>query len=304
LRSFIVALLFAVAFGIPMMPGQDKVAEGQYQMQKASASGTSLTKTATRWVLFGKPTGGYQLQSEIENQPAGMRVVQSEELTDHLVPTEIGYELYRRGQPDPDITARCEFSSGAVTCTGKSGKNQAPPCPPYQTSGPFWMWMEGLGSLDIPWLLGGAVNMAHLDKGRSEITTLIVSGGSGVMIGDAVNVARLEAIKKSLTVIAPDKPIQWGFRPAEKSPLEFIASEIMELDGTKVAVKHYGLTDQNTQGGVWATDAGFVVKLVLNEDSNFVLADYKQYKKLIPELQLEKADAKGTENSPGGNTPR
>jgi len=36
------------------------------------------------------------------------------------------------------------------------------------------------------------------------------------MIGDAVNVAALEAIKKPLTVIAPDKPTPWGFRSAEE----------------------------------------------------------------------------------------
>jgi len=156
--------------------------------------------------------------------------------------------------------------------------------------------------LDIAWLFGGAVNMAHLDKGKTEIAALIVSGGSGVMIGDAVNVAALEAIKKPLTVIAPDKPTPWGFRSAEELSFEFVASETMELNGTQVAVKHYASTDKKKPGSFWTTDAGLIVKLTLNGPS-VVLVDYKQYKKLIPELQVEKTSSKVMENVPVLSSP-
>jgi hypothetical protein len=66
-----------------------------------------------------------------------------------------------------------------------------------------------------------------------------MSGGTGVMIGDAVNIAALEKIKKPLKVVAPGKPIPWSFRSEEETTLEFVASEHVEVNGRKVAVKHY-----------------------------------------------------------------
>src|SRR5207253_4065644 len=101
-------------------------------------------------------------------------------------------------------------STGAVICAGNSGKDQSAPSCPYKPDGPFWMWMEGLFSLDMPWLFDGTLNMAHSDTGKVTIEALIVSGGSGVMIGDAINVAKLEAIRRpgqTVTVVAPAKPL-------------------------------------------------------------------------------------------------
>lgn len=88
MNKLVVILLFFVLAGSVCF-AQDKVAEGEYQISSAGAH-----KTATKWVLFAKPSSGYRLESEIQNQPAGLRVVQIEELTEQLIPTAVGYELY------------------------------------------------------------------------------------------------------------------------------------------------------------------------------------------------------------------
>jgi hypothetical protein len=289
-RSLLIAVSLTLAVCATLAFTQDEVAEGEYQAQAATPSSTPLVKTATRWVLYGNTSGGYRLESEIENQPASMRVVQVEELTDHFVPTATGYRLYRKDHQNPDITANCDFSGGKVVCTGNSGKDQAARSAPYKLSGPFWMWVEGLFSLDMPWLLGGAANMAHLEKGRASVATLTVSGGSGVMIGDAVSAAILEAMKtpsQTLVVVAPDKPIPWSFTSEPESSLQFVDAESIDLSGTKVATKHYACITKGDEGGLWITDSGLLVKLVLG-GASYSLADYKQYRKIIPELQVEK----------------
>ena len=109
LRMSLVAVSMTVAFCAALTVAQDKVAEGEYESRAVTASGASVAKMATRWVLYGKRSTGYRLESEIQKQPMGMRVVQIEELTDHLVPTAIGYDLYRKDQQKPDITALCDF---------------------------------------------------------------------------------------------------------------------------------------------------------------------------------------------------
>jgi hypothetical protein len=286
--SLIVALLALGLFGIALH-AQDKAADGEYEMRSVSTRGASLAKTATRWVLTRTP-GGYHLESEIQNQPAGMRVVQIEELNEGFAPVRIGYALYRNDQKDPGITATCEFSNGPIICSGMSGTDRAAPSEPYKPSGPFWLWMEGLFSLDMPWLLDGAVNMAHLDKGKANIATLTVSGGSAVMIGDAVSVAKLEAVKtpgQTLTVIAPDKPIPWGFSSDEESPLEFIGIESLDVGGAKLAAKHYTFTNGNQPTNLWIAGSGLLIKMADAAHGEVLLANYKQYKKFIPELPVE-----------------
>jgi hypothetical protein len=263
---------------------QDKVAEAEYEAHGASNTGASITKTATRWLLTTTSSGGYHLESEIQNQPAGMRVVQTEELNEQFVPLAIGYRLYRKDQQSPGITANCELSS-AVICSGESGADRAAASKPYKPTGPFWLWMEGVFSLDLPWLLDGAVNMAHLESGKTQVATLSVFGGTAVMLGDAVNIAKLEAIQRpgqTLNVIAPNKPIAWKLSTKEESPLELVGTETLEINGTKVAVKHYTFGKGDKPMNLWTAGSGLVVKF-----NNMVLANYKQYRKLIPELPTQ-----------------
>ena len=263
---------------------QDKIAEGEYEISGTSPAGASVTKTVSRWVLTGRSTGGFHLESEIQGQPQGMRIVQIEELDQRYVPVTIGYELYREGQKVPSLSANCNLS-GAVTCTGASGADRAKPSKPYKPVGPFWLYMDGVTSIDLPWLLSGAVNMAHLENGKVDVATLSVFGGTAVMLGDAVNVARLQAVMRpgqTLNVVAPQKPIPWELSIKEESPLEIIGKETIEINKTEIAVKHYRYVSGNDAMNLWTAGNGIVVKL-----ANFTLVNYKQYRQLIPELATE-----------------
>jgi TonB family protein len=263
---------------------QNKVAEGEYEIHRASSTGAPLTKTATRWVLTSISSGGYHLESEIQNQPAGVRVVQREELDELFVPLAIGYALYRKSEKEPSISVMCDVAK-AVTCSGTSGSDRAANSVPYQPDRPFWLWMDNVYSLDMQWLLGGAVNMAHLETGKTRVATVAVFGGTAVMLGDAVNVAALEAVKapgQTLGVVAPTKPIGWEVRVKEESQLELIGTETLDMFGSKISTKHYAFGNGSKPMNLWTAGPGLVVKF-----NNSILTHYTQYKKLIPELPTE-----------------
>jgi hypothetical protein len=274
---------------VPLI-AQDKVAEGDYVMQRAADKGISQAKTLTRWVLYGKGGSGYHLNSEVENQPGGLRVVQVEELDPHFGPTAIGYELYRKDNNKPGITVKCQFSGAAITCGGEFEGKQIGPSKPYKESAPFWLWMEGLFALDMPWLLDGTVNMAHLKEGRVKVPTVSVLGGTAVLIGDAVNVAKLKEVQglnQKLTVFAPDKPTEWEVYSDEESLLELVGTETVEINGAKISVRHYTLTNGTKPMGLWITDTGILIRMSgVADDGLLVLSNYKQYKNLIPELPV------------------
>lgn len=273
---------------------QERVAEGEYQLQGASEGGASQVKTATRWVLTSGKSGAYHLESEIQNQPAGTRVVQVEELNDHLAPVAIGYELYRNNEQQPGITVRCELSAGSMTCGGLFEGKQVTPSAPYKLERSFWLWMEGLFALDMPWLLDGTVNMAQLQNGSARVPTVTVSGGTAVLIGDALNVARLKAIKgpdQKLTVIAPDKPVEWNLSSDEESLLEFAGTKTAEIDGIKTAAKHYTLTNGDRPMDVWVSESGLLLRMSDAGGGDVVLANYRQYKPLIKEIKVENASS-------------
>jgi len=288
---------FAMLLTLGVVPvvsvAQEKIAEGEYQVvAPTAASATSAAQTTSHWILFDDHSGYLRLESEIQRQRFGMRVIQIEYLDDGLVPRAIGYDFYRKDDQVPSITAKCEFSTGSMVCTGHSAKDEAVPNSPYKLPGPFWMWIEGLSSFDLPWLIDGGINLAHLNKESSSISTLVVSGGSGVMIGDAINIAALQSIGKPLTVIAPGKPILWSFRSAEESSLNLVGLESTEFQGSKIAVKHYTLIGNNNPGEIWVTKSGLLTKLVLAKHATFVLSSYKQFRQIVPELAVEKTGSK------------
>lgn len=178
-------------------------------------------------------------------------------------------------------------------CSGNAGQNRADPSIAYRQKGPFWLWIEGLSALDLPWLFDGALNMALSTKDPNvRIATLIVSGGSGVMIGDAVNVAALRATnlpKEKINVIAPQKPIPWSFKPDEGMALEPPSKDSLEVKGIKLAVKHF----VSAEGEFWMTDSGILLKVAAGgEGGTYSLANFRQYKKLVPELPVEGAGTK------------
>lgn len=235
---------------------QERAAEGQYQM-----SGTA--KAATRWVLYSKSSGGYHLESEIQNDGNGLRIVQVEELNAEIVPAAIGYEFYPKDQKKPSATMTCEFSGDSIICRSQPGATSKP----FKYRGPFWLWPEGLFAVDLPWLLDGAVNMARLEKGKTSVATITVSGGSQE---------------------------EWVFSAEEEGMLEFAGVESMEIGGTRVAVRHYSLRSGEETLNLWIAGSGILVKMSRGEGDEFVLTNYRQYKKLIPELKVESQGAAQT----------
>jgi hypothetical protein len=264
--SWIAALLACGLFGYPIV-AQDKVGEGEYEARVVD-TGVLSGRTTSRWTLHSKRSGGYLLRSEIVG-PSDMqgKFLQVEELNKNLVPTAIGYELYLKDQKHAIAADKCEFVNDSITCRVRSVEG-AFACKSYKHIGPFWFWVDNLFAIDLPWLMGGAVNMAHLEKGMVPLSVITLGGnGTGV----------------DCDITSEDEGL-----------LEFIAAEILEVTGTKVAVKHYSLKSGGSKPidldttDLWITESGIMIKLSdANEGLDFVLVNYRQYKKLIPELPVE-----------------
>jgi len=234
-----------------MISAQDRVAEGEYQ----TSPGSPNTKIATRWVLYSKGSSGYHLVSEIQGMPSGRRFLQIEDLDVHFVPVSLGYEAYTGDNTSPIAVGKCRFVSGTIACSGMSAEQGSSTCQTYKYTGSFWLSIEGLFTLDLPWLLGGAVDMA-LSQGDASITTIVTS--------------------------ANGEDGQCYFNTDEKEQLRFIEATFVEIDGKKVHAKHYSLGDGSKLTNLWIADSGILIKL-----DDFVLANYKQSKKIIPEIKVE-----------------
>lgn len=194
------------------------------------------------------------------------RIFQIEQLNERLVPTMIGYEAYMKGHKKAIGDMSCTFANGLVTCHERSDQG-AVTCKPYKYVEPFWFWVDNLFAIDMPWLIGGAVNMAHLEAGNAPLSVVTIAGGG--------------------------KGVECDLSSEEEGPLEFVAAERLEVAGTRVAVKHYRLSSKGTPMDLWTTDSGILIRLSdADERLVYVLVNYKQYKKLIPELPVESKDQK------------
>ena len=270
---------------------QKKVAEGEYAMRSTSSTGTSPGKTTTRWVLYSKRQAGYRLESEILNLPAGLRVVQTEELDEKLVPTAVGFEGYSKDQKQPSVVFNCKVAGDSISCSGQVAGKRAVVSRPYEHKGPFWLWPDGLFAIDMPWLMGGAANMARHENQKLPINTLTAYGGPAWVLGDAVNVAKLEAVRapgQKLEVHGADPEAAWDFDSEEEGPLQFVGNEDLEVSGAKIATGHYSIKSPKSGGtDLWISESGLVIKMSGGEESEFVLNSYRQYRKMIPELKVE-----------------
>ena len=262
MRTSLIAAVLALSFCRTSALAQDKVAEGEYAMQITAASGAVSLKTATRWTLYRKSPGGYRLRSEILGPPDLQgRLFQVEELDDKLVPTALGMEAYLTGQKRPIATLNCDFANGSITCHMQSEEG-AFTCKPYKHNGPFWFWVENLFVLDLPWLTGGAANMAHLEKGKVPIAVVTFAGGG--------------------------KNAACDLTAEEEGPLEFVETANLEVAGVEVAAKHYTMKSGEEVEDLWISNSGLLLKMSdRKEEGDFVLANYRQFKKLIPELPAE-----------------
>ena len=181
--------LLALLINTTPLAAQQQVADGEYQVKSSKARPRS-----DHWVLTTKPSGGYLLRSEIQGPAEEMRVVQTEELNDQLVPTSIGYELYLKKHTEPDVSMNCGFAANAITCDGKSEKGRAERSKPFKYEWPFLLAVRDLSRFDFSWLLAGALNMAHLTSGKTPVRTIRVTGGAALELTDDINIASLQAV--------------------------------------------------------------------------------------------------------------
>jgi hypothetical protein len=91
-------------------------------------------------------------------------------------------------------------------------------------------------------------------------------------------------------VIAPDSvDNDWNFDSEDEETLQFIGAETLEFDGTKIAAKHYAFGNEGEAKHLWVAGPGVLVKISGSEpDDVLVLANYKQYKALIPGIKVDK----------------
>src|SRR5262249_18977207 len=103
-----------------------------------------------------------------------------------------------------------------------------------------------LQQFDFPWLIGGTINMAHLNKGQAPVRTVRIFGGAALELTDDINVAALKSvkeIKQKLEVVRPEKYVPWEFisDDGDKETLEYDGKEDVLLNGTSVAAKHFAI---------------------------------------------------------------
>ena len=274
---------------------QSKVAEGAYQMRDLSQPGSSDFKTSSRWALYGKADGGYHLVSEIQNVAGGMRLVQLEDLDNQLVPVAISFELYAKNETKPATHVACALVKTSVSCHGDdSAKGAAPAHAAYDVKGPFIFWLRDLAAFDLGWQMSGAVNMVHsLPAKKAALKTLLVTGGSALILTDKLNIAALEAVKgpnMTVTAVVPENYTGWEFESDEGTPLEVLGKEEIQVDGKKITASHYSLKNGD-EGPIefWIASAGVLLKLVDKENTELTLSNYRQYKALLPEFKVEES---------------
>ena len=285
--GFLLTLVAFVVYAAPLS-AQQKIAEGEYQLLSLEAH-----SQIRHWVLTDRATGGYLLHSEIENPAEGVRVVQVEELNDQLIPSSIGYELYLKKHTKPDVSMKCNVMNDAITCSGESEKGVAKPSQPYLCKGPFLFLVQDLSRFDLAWLMAGTLNRSHLTSGNTLLRTITVSGGAALELTDEINIAAVKAAmspNQKFTGIRPEHYTEWEFSTQEdEETLTLVATEDVELAGTKVSARHYSLTSSDATMHFWLAQPGVLIKMSIGEDGEYLLSNYRQYRKFVPEMKVNDA---------------
>jgi hypothetical protein len=290
LRTFY-ALLSLALFAVPLS-AQEKVAEGEYALAPAR-----VVTSQRHWVLLAVPSGGYLLRSEIKDPKAGIRVLQLEELNGDLVPSSIGYELYLKDQAEPTVIVNCAFSNNSILCDGKSVKGTAARSKPYPYKGPVLFSVRDLSRFDFAWLICGALNMAHLDGGKIALRTVDLTGGAALELTDDINIAALKAVttpNQKFTAIRPEGYTEWEFNSedGDEETLSFVGTEDVKIGTTTMAARHYSVASGSANMNLWLAPPGILVKMTFGEKGEYVLTHYRQYRKLIPQIEVETPDHK------------
>lgn len=286
LRAFY-ALLSLALFAVPLS-AQEKVAEGEYTLSPARVGAPQR-----HWVLLARPSGDYLLRSEIQHPKSGIRVLQIEELNDKFVPGSIGYELYLKDQTKPTVIVDCKFAHNSITCDGKSEKGTAEGSKPHPYQGPFLLSVRYLSFFDFAWLISGTLNMAHLDSGKIPIGTILLTGGAALELTDDINVALLQAVvpPQKVNAVRPENYTEWQFERGEEDMLSFVGTDEVKLGATTIAARHYSVATGRGNMNLWLAPPGLLVKMTFGENE-YVLTHYRQYRKLIPQIEVESPDQK------------
>jgi hypothetical protein len=277
-KSCFLVVLTMSLLGAPAL-AQQRIAEAEYAIQDGSSQ-----KVTTRWILFAGKSGDYELQSEIQNLPSHIRLIQVETLNEALIPTSIGYRLYAKGTEKAAVSVTCEFPAGTITCRGQSRNGPPMISKPYKYPGSFWLFLEGLSALDMPWLLDGALNRAIAQSGSLQLSTITVSGGGSNLLTATLDEAKLRAVNPGATLTVPslDNSAEWSFSSEMENEFKFAGTETIQVKQEKISTKHYVLSGPGEPMHLWITRSGILVKI-----DDVVLINYKQYRKLIPELKVD-----------------
>ena len=290
LKQFVLKLaaaIFMAAVSAASLSAQQKAAEGEYTI---SGTGFRSARVTHRWTLYGDASGGYRLESEVQNLPGRLRIVEKEQLNAQLAPASVTYEMYDKAAGKIEAVLGCSLGAEAVWCSGGSGKEPAPASEPFKTEGPVWLVVADFGAVDMAWNVGGALNMARAPGNKSPIKLVTVSGGAALVLSDRLNIAALEAAKRpgqSLTAVVPEQYTGWELSAEEDLDVALQGTEQLELGGTKIATQHYTIGNQMH---AWVTNSGLIVKLLDshdNESTELTLSNFRQYTRLVPELKVE-----------------
>jgi hypothetical protein len=282
--------MFLVVLPQSWLAAQQKVAEGEYVMRDTGFKDRA-SKVISRWVVYGT-SGRYELNSEIQNLPSGVRVLEKADIDFHLVPTSVSYELYDKSGSKPTAVLTCSIRSGLLKCSGQSDKGQAPDSGPFNAGAPFWTVVQNLSAFDMVWNLSGALNMARARGNKDLIKVVSISGGAALVLGDKLSIAYLESVKRpgqTVTAIVPEQYTDWEFSINGDLAVRLKGTEQVEIGGVNIATQHYILSADGEPMHLWITDSGLGVKLLFsheNESTELALNNYKQYKQLVPEFSI------------------
>jgi len=294
-KSMLMVLVVAIG---AHLAAQQKVAEGEYQL-----SGANAGAPRQQWVLTTRPSGGYILRSEIQPPQNGTRVLQVEELNDQLVPARIAYEFYLKGRTEPNVVVNCTFANSSVSCDGKSEKGTAPRSMAYPCKGAILFLVRDLSRFDFAWLMAGALNEAQFTSGQARLRTINLTGGAALELTDDINVAALQAVmspSQKLNVVRPERYTEWEFISDDDDVevITFLGTDQLEFNGAKVSARHYSMVRGDETADFWLAAPGILLKMSMGPEAQYVLSNYHQFRKLIPEIKAEEASPEKRATAP------
>jgi hypothetical protein len=142
--------------------------------------------------------------------------------------------------------------------------------------------------------MSGALNMVRSSTAKkTALKTLVVTGGSALILTDKLNIAALEAVKgpnQTVTAVVPDSYTDWEFDSDEETALKIHGKEEIQIDAKKITAEHSSFkSSEESPTDLWLSSAGLLVKMVDKGNAEFVLSNYRQYKALIPEFKVEES---------------